>query len=142
MRLPPASFLIARSFRRPRTSTRRSCSKPSAPRASTSVQVRICRMKTILALCCALLMTAPVLVAQDVEGCKDSPMITRMAGSKINSCDHKEFDQVTFGMPADAQGNEQKVVEGEVSTWDYYTRDDMSELQVYRNMQTALKRAG
>ena len=100
-------------------------------------------MKTILALCCALLMTAPVLVAQDVEGCKDSPMITRMAGSKINSCDHKEFDQVTFGMPADAEGNaKEKVVEGEVYTWDYYTRDDMSELQVYRNMQTALKRAG
>src|SRR5437762_14081176 len=101
-------------------STRRSCSRPSVPRRSRS-QVRIHSMKKLMSLCFALLMVAPTLLAQDVEGCKDSPMITRMAGSKINSCDHKEFDQVTFGMPADAQGNEQKVVEGEVYTWDYYT---------------------
>src|SRR5947207_5911770 len=101
-------------------------------------------MKTILSLCCALLIIAPVLFAdEDAEGCKDSPMVTRMPGSTLKGCDHKEFDQATFGMPADAEGNtKEKVVEGEVYTYDYGTRDDMSELQVYRNMQTALKRAG
>ena len=73
-------------------------------------------MKTILSLCCALLMIAPVLFAdEDAEGCKDSPMISRMAGSKINSCDSKEYDQATFPM-GDAGD---KVVEGEVHTWDY-----------------------
>jgi len=64
-------------------------------------------------------------------------MITRMPGSKINSCDSKEFDQVTLPM----EPNE-KVVEGEVRTWDYGTREGVTEIQVFRNIETALKRAG
>ena len=102
-------------------------------------------MKTILSMCCALLIVAPALLAQepDAEGCKDSPMISRMQGSKIASCDVKEFDQVTFPMPPDAEGNaKEKVVEGEVRTWDYGTREGVSEIQVLRNIEAALKRAG
>ena len=101
-------------------------------------------MKTIILLCVAVLSIAPAVLAQeDAEGCKDSPMITRMAGSKISSCDHKEFDSATFSMPPDAEGNaKEKTVEGEVSTWDYVTREGVSELQVIRNVESALKRAG
>jgi OmpA-OmpF porin, OOP family len=101
-------------------------------------------MKKLMSLCFALLMIAPALIAQeDAEGCKDSPMISRMQGSKIASCDNKEFDQVTFDLPPDADGNaKQKVVEGEVHTWDYGTREGVSEIQVLRNIESALKRAG
>ncbi|SRR6266851_3768314 len=35
-----------------------------------------------------------------------------------------------------------KTVEGEYHTWDYATREGVSEIQVFRNMETALKRAG
>lgn len=102
-------------------------------------------MKTILPLGLALLMLAPALLAQDpdAEGCKDSPLISRMQGSKISSCDVKEFDQVTLSLPPDAEGNaKEKVVEGEVHTWDYATREGVSEIQVLRNIESALKRAG
>src|SRR2546428_4344621 len=102
-------------------------------------------MKSILpvALCLTLLPVASWAQDQDAEGCKDSAVITRMAGSKINSCDNKEFDQFTFPLPPDAAGNEQsKVVEGEMRTWDYGTREGVSEIQVFRNIENALKKAG
>src|SRR5438132_3877594 len=97
-------------------------------------------MKTFLGvmLCCVFVAAASLAQESDAEGCKDSPMITRMPGSKINSCDNKEYDQATFAM-GDAGD---KVIEGEVHTWDYYTREGVSELQVFRNIETALKRAG
>src|SRR5438105_373448 len=97
-------------------------------------------MKTFLGvmLCCVFVAAASLAQESDAEGCKDSPMITRMAGSKINSCDNKEYDQATFPM-GDAGD---KVVEGEVHTWDYGTREGVSEIQVFRNIETALKRAG
>ncbi|MEY2396382.1 MAG: OmpA-OmpF porin, family [Acidobacteriaceae bacterium] len=75
----------------------------------------------------------------DAEGCKDSPIITRMPGSTIHSCENKEYEQAK--MPADADGAE-KEVEGEFHSWDYGTREGVSEIQVYRNFETALKKAG
>ena len=103
-------------------------------------------MKLLLriSLCGVLLSTLPSSWAQeqDAEGCKDSPVITRMPGSKINSCENKEYDQAKFSVPEDAQGNSEKVIEGEYHTWDYTTREGVSEIQVFRNIETALKRAG
>src|SRR5437763_11687442 len=79
----------------------------------------------------------------DAEGCKDSPLITRMPGSKINSCDNKEFEEASFPLAPDADGNSrvEKVV-GEYHYWDYGTREGMSEIQIFRNIEAALKRAG
>src|SRR6266550_700492 len=98
-------------------------------------------MKNLLraGLCFALLSIVMPLWAQepDAEGCKDSAMITRMPGSKINSCDSKEFDQASLPIEGDT-----KVVEGEVHTWDYATREGVTEIQVFRNIEGALKRAG
>ncbi len=106
-------------------------------------------MKTITVLCLYLIIlaTCQSALAQDAptdtEGCKDSPLITRMPGSIIGVCDHKEFDQVTVDMGQDKEGNaKQKVLEGEVWTWTYNNRDGVSEIQVFRNMQTAVKAAG
>jgi len=98
-----------------------------------------------ISLCIALLLCVCPLWAQeeDAPDCKDSPLIQRMPGSVLKSCDHKEFDEVHFSMAPDADGNaKEKVVEGDVSTWDYGTREGTGELQVIRNIQNALKQAG
>lgn len=96
----------------------------------------------LLLVVCGLVMFHPAARAQDdrqdAEGCKDSPLITRFPGSKINSCENKEFEQADFPL-AD---NKTKHVEGEYHSWDMATRDGLSEIQVFRNFQTALKNAG
>lgn len=80
---------------------------------------------------------------QDAEGCKDSPIITRMPGSTIHSCENKEYEQVKMPAGKDADGNlVEKTLEGEYHYWDYGTRDGVSEIQVFRNFETALKQAG
>jgi outer membrane protein OmpA-like peptidoglycan-associated protein len=98
-----------------------------------------------LLLCGALALTVPSLRAQDedAEGCKDSPIITRMPGSTIHSCENKEFEQAKLPVSKDKDGNvTEKTIEGEYHYLDYGTREGVSEIQVFRNFETALKRAG
>jgi OmpA-OmpF porin, OOP family len=97
----------------------------------------------------ALFVFLPVLMIaqddapQDAEGCKDSPIITRMPGSTIHSCDNKEFEQVKVPVAKNADGNvTEKTLEGEYHYWDYGTREGVSEIQVFRNFEAALKQAG
>jgi OOP family OmpA-OmpF porin len=87
------------------------------------------------------LILIPSLRAQetDADGCKDSPLIGRFPGSTIHSCENKEFDQADFPLSADSEKT--KHLEGEVHSLDYGTREGMSELQLYRNMETALRNA-
>jgi OmpA-OmpF porin, OOP family len=96
----------------------------------------------LAALTATLLIAVPVRAQddqrKDAEGCKDSPLITRFPGSIINSCDNKEYEQADFPMPND----QTKHVEGEYHYWDIATRDGTSEIQVFRNFQTAIKNAG
>jgi outer membrane protein OmpA-like peptidoglycan-associated protein len=98
-----------------------------------------------LLLCCALSLAAKSLPGQDqdAEGCKDSTLITRMPGSTIHSCENKEFEQAKMPLGADKDGNaKEKTIEGEYHYWDYGTREGVSEIQVFRNFETALKKAG
>jgi OOP family OmpA-OmpF porin len=96
-----------------------------------------------VALCLALLPAMSWAQEQDAEGCKDSAVITRMPGSTIHSCENKEYDQFKFPLGTDSEGAaKEKAVEGEYHTWDYGTREGVSDLQVFRNVETALKRAG
>jgi outer membrane protein OmpA-like peptidoglycan-associated protein len=102
-----------------------------------------------ISLCCALLFLASNLRAQDddkphdAEGCKDSPVITRFPGSIIHSCDNKEYEQADFPLGSDKDGNAlTKHVEGDFHYWDLGTRQGTSQIQVFRNFQTALKNAG
>ena len=102
-----------------------------------------------VSLCCALLLFAPNLRAQDddkprdAEGCKDSPLITRFPGGIIHSCDTKEYEQADFPLGADKDGNAlTKHVEGDFHSWDIGNRQGTSQIQVFRNFQTALKNAG
>jgi outer membrane protein OmpA-like peptidoglycan-associated protein len=100
-------------------------------------------------LCSAVLLFASNLRAQDeekpqdAEGCKDSPLITRFPGSIIHSCENKEYDQADFPLGSDKDGNTlTKHVEGDFHSWDIATREGVSEIQVFRNFQNALKTAG
>jgi outer membrane protein OmpA-like peptidoglycan-associated protein len=77
------------------------------------------------------------LLAQDSEGCKDSPLITRFPGSEIRTCEDKDFNSVD--MPIE---DGTKTVEGEYHNWDYAAREGTSSVQVFRNFQAALKSAG
>jgi len=96
----------------------------------------------------AIALSATALAAQDeprpdAEGCKDSPLITRMPGSTINSCDNKEFEQAEMPVGLDADGNViNKTFEGEYHYWDIATREGMSQIQIFRNFETALKQGG
>jgi len=108
-------------------------------------------MKILLSVifCSALSLFATNIRAQDddkprdAEGCKDSPLVTRFPGSIIHSCDNKEFEEADFPMGSDKDGNAlTKHVEGDYHSWDIGTREGVSEIQVFRNFQNALKAAG
>lgn len=97
----------------------------------------------------SLLVLALALAARDVraqnadaEGCKDSPLITRFPGSTISSCDNKEYDQAEMSVKDKDGSAIPKTVEGEYHSWDYVTREGVSEIQIFRNFETALKNAG
>ncbi len=79
---------------------------------------------------------------QDAEGCKDSPLIQRMPGSTIATCDHKEFDSVEMPVGKNADGDPvTKNIEGEVASWSLNNREGLSDVQVYRNFLNALQTA-
>ena len=102
-------------------------------------------MKLMLCLLVGVALSAGSMRAQDqdAEGCKDSAIITRMPGSTIHSCENKEFDQAKMPLGTDKDGNaKEKTVEGEFHSLDYGTREGVSEIQVFRNFETALKKSG
>jgi OOP family OmpA-OmpF porin len=103
------------------------------------------KLMLCLSVCGALALSVGSLRAQDqdAEGCKDSPIITRMPGSTIHSCENKEYEQKKMPISKDQDGNvKEKTVEGDFHSWDYGTREGVSEIQVFRNFETALKKAG
>src|SRR5215472_12480478 len=101
--------------------------------------------KAIIGSLLALVVCAVSLQAQeqDAEGCKDSPLITRFPGSTIHGCENKEYEQAEMPVGTNKDGDViNKTFEGEYHYWDYGTRDGVSEIQVFRNFQNALKAAG
>ena len=91
-----------------------------------------------------LLIATPILSRgdDDAEGCKDSELITRMPGSWISSCEHKEFDQHEVQVHSGNDEKDRKTLEGELSYWQYTYRQGTSALQNYRNVENALKSGG
>ena len=60
-------------------------------------------LRTGLVMFTLLLISTGIVYAQDDPGCKDHPLLSRMPGFYIDSCEKKDFDQYTF---ADSQGKE------------------------------------
>ncbi len=89
------------------------------------------------------LLTTTLYAAQtDNTKCKDHPFFTRMPGSYIYNCDHKQFDGRDFNM-----GKGQIIhVEGQLWWMTYYPQSDLkskpSELQIHRNFENAILKQG
>ncbi len=96
----------------------------------------------VLGIALPLSLTLAFAQEQDAEGCKDSPLIQRMPGSAIHSCEHKEFDSVEMPVGRNADGDPvTKNIEGEKWYWDMGNREGLSDVQVYRNFLNALQKA-
>jgi len=96
----------------------------------------------VLGLSLPLSLTFAFAQNQDAEGCKDSPLIQRMPGSTISTCEHKEFDSVEMPVGKNADGDPvTKNIEGEVWSWSMGNREGLSDVQVYRNFLNALQKA-
>lgn len=79
---------------------------------------------------------------QDVKGCKDHPLFTRMPTSWIHSCSEKTFDAHQFPISA----KQVQTVEGRFWQISYYPQASAtskpSELQILRNFENAVAKIG
>src|ERR1039457_7247768 len=82
--------------------------------------------------------------SKDVEGSKDSPLATRYPGSVIDNYKTRQFDEFSFPIGAfTSQGVPKGLhLEGKITRISYTYPQDRSPLEVYRNYESALKRAG
>jgi OmpA-OmpF porin, OOP family len=96
----------------------------------------------VVTMLLCLLATSLYAAQNDDPKCKDHPLFTRMPGSYIYNCDHKQFDGRDFNM-----GKGKTIhVEGQLWWLTYYPFSDLkskpSELQIKRNFENAIKNQG
>src|SRR5262245_53343611 len=91
-----------------------------------------------LFLCGVFAGSGSVCLAQDAQGCKDSPLIGRFPGAKIESCKDMADEKFTFTL----DNSKSQAVEGEFHQIQYDYPKTASKAQVVRNLNTALRRAG
>src|SRR5271157_2260539 len=103
-------------------------------------------IRTGFAACLLLGLSAPFAAGQDqdVEGSKDHPLISRYPGSVIKNYLTKDFDEVTLplGKVIDQKFAKSQHLEGKVTRIVYAAPQGRSVLEVFRNYQGALKKAG
>lgn len=104
-----------------------------------------------IALILLALLITPAGFAEDVEGSKDHPMVSRYEGSSIVDYDFRAFDsyEILLGkVKRDPENPSEKIaessenLEGKVTKISYYLPEDRSTLEVFRNYEDALKAAG
>ncbi|MEO8679903.1 MAG: OmpA family protein [Vicinamibacterales bacterium] len=98
------------------------------------------RLAAILVL--ALLVPIAALAQEpgkDEEGCKESALLSRMPGCGFFECVKKDFDSAELVIDKDA--NKQSV-EGELESLKAVCPTNLSQLQLRRNVEAALKKAG
>lgn len=81
----------------------------------------------------------------DMEGCKDSKLLTRMPGCQLYDCSTKEYDAaelIVGPLNTDTGVAPRKTLEGGIDFQHYVCPAKYSQLQIFRNMETALKKAG
>lgn len=101
-------------------------------------------MKPLTALAALLVLIAIPAAAQseDAEGCKDSPLLSRMNGCTIDGCDHKDFDEGKI-IDGEKEGYPTtKSLEGAIDVWEYTCPGNISGIALARNAENALKAAG
>lgn len=87
-----------------------------------------------------LLLPLSLAAQEDAEGCKDSPVLTRMPKCVIGECSKKEFD--AFEFIQDYVAEKKQNVEGAKETITYGCDESVSHLNIARNAEAALKKAG
>jgi OOP family OmpA-OmpF porin len=75
----------------------------------------------------------------DVEGCKPSPLVSRMTGCQIYECSVKDFD--AFDVVIN-KASETKSLEGAIDHAKFACPANVSHLQLQRNLEAALLKAG
>jgi outer membrane protein OmpA-like peptidoglycan-associated protein len=75
---------------------------------------------------------------KDAKGCADSPLISRIPGSFIAACTHKDDDVFDFRL----SDGTYKHAEGDLTRIEYHFPASVSFGQVLRNLSTALHTAG
>lgn len=80
---------------------------------------------------------------EDVEGSKDHPLISRYPGSIISGYDVKEFDEyvLPLGKLKEGKLTKSQKLEGKVTRITYLAPKGRSPLEVYKNYESALKKA-
>src|ERR1022692_2707836 len=102
--------------------------------------------RNLLVATLSLVLAAAPAAAQskDVEGSKDSPLASRYPGSVIDNYKTRQFDEFSFPIGAvTSQGVPKSLhLEGKITRISYTYPQDRSPLKVYRNYESALKKAG
>ena len=82
--------------------------------------------------------------SHDISGSKDHPLISRYPGSFIDDYSFKGYDQYTLPLGRMGQGESEKSqpLEGKFTRIHYTIPEGRSALEVFRNYQDALQRAG
>jgi outer membrane protein OmpA-like peptidoglycan-associated protein len=104
-------------------------------------------IRTVFVACLLLVLSAPFAAGQDQdeEGSKDHPLISRYPGSVIEHYLTREFDEFTFPLSKLTNENnftKSQHLEGKVTRIVYVAPEGRSVLEVYRNYQGALQKAG
>ncbi len=99
------------------------------------------RLFALVSLVSAAALAAP---HPDAKDCKDSPLFTRMPDSYLYNCKTKSFDAFEF-LTGPKKTDRQKV-EGRLESLTYYpdpaVKEKPSELQILRNFENAITKAG
>jgi len=108
-----------------------------------TIRVMIASKLTMISALVLLGMVAAAL-AQDAQGSKDHPLLSRYPGSTINEYRQKAFDEYELPLSPVVEGKYEKTqhVEGKVTAIYYTTPEGRSALEIYRNYATALKNGG
>lgn len=101
-------------------------------------------MRNMIALLALAVFTAVPAAAQheDNPECKDSPLLSRIGGCTIDTCQKRDFEQSDVLIGVDESGAKVKTVEGSTETIAYTCPGNISAVAIVRNAENALKAAG
>lgn len=100
------------------------------------------RLLAVLALV-VFAIPAAAQLEPDAEGCQDSPVLSRMPKCRIAECEKKDYDEADVITAPNPEGDfKRQHVEGAKSMNTYWCEESVSLLNIARNAEAALKRAG
>ena len=101
--------------------------------------------RVLLLIAIFFLCIQPLFAQEDMEGCKDHPLFTRMTDFYLGSCEIKDYDAFAFSVQNSTEENcKKETVEGTYYYYYYHVKDDVtkttSALQLFRNFENALNK--